>query len=165
MRVRPLFTVTFSLLILAARPGRTMAQDQAGPQWSPSDAAALKACTLTMDKLARVNDASAELQALAKAHPEITAGDQGGEAKTLDEMVARLSPPEVKAVLTKHGLTARDYVLTFMTAMNAWSAALVEDQGKSAAGLPVSAANVKFYRDHKADIEKMNQDSGSADSN
>ncbi|HTS89817.1 MAG TPA: hypothetical protein VMG41_15090 [Gemmatimonadales bacterium] len=151
------------MLLLTAHPGRTAAQGQPGPQWSAADAAALRAYALTMDKLTRTNDASTDLQKLAEAHPELAASPGSGDATTLDEMAARLSAPEVRAVLVKHGLTAKEYVMTFMTAMNAWGAALAEDQGKSATDLPVSAANVKFYRDHKAEIEKMNQAATSGD--
>jgi hypothetical protein len=121
------------------------------PGWSAKDAAAIKSYTLTMDNLRRTSEATAALEQLAEARE-----DDGDTPQSIDAMTKRINAvPEARAILAKHKLTAREYTLTLVAGAHAAAAAQAEAAGAKADGLPVSRAQVEFYKAHKAELDKM----------
>lgn len=80
-------------------------------------------------------------------------------AGSLDQSVARLeADPATRALLARHGLTAREAMLGSVTL----TAAAMQDLRAShpqlgATGLPVSAANMAFYHQHKQALQQTMQ--------
>ncbi len=84
--------------------------------------------------------------------------DREDDAKSLNEMTARMDGlPGVKAALKAAGMTSREYLVfslsVFQNGMASW--ALDQPGGK----LPpnVKMANVKFYRAHEAELNKLGE--------
>lgn len=90
--------------------------------------------------------------------------DRDDAPKSLDDMAANMDGvPGVKAALRTAGMTSREYLVfslsVFKNGMAAW--ALEQPGGK----LPpdVKMANVKFYRSHEADLNKLGELTKQAD--
>ena len=132
--------------------GVVRAEAQGG--WSAKDASALKGYSLTMGKLKRTNDAMIEFARLEETRDDFA--DDEGATQSIDAMVTRINAvPAARAILKKQGLATREYVLTLFATTHAATAAYMEDNGQKATGIPVSRAQVEFYKANKAEIEKM----------
>jgi hypothetical protein len=122
--------------------------------WSAADAAALKGYTLTMDKLQRANKVMIDYDRLEADRPDLD--DEGEGTQSISGMVKRIEAvPEARTILGRHGLTARDYVMILFTSTQVAAAAYMEENGQAATGLPVSAAQVAFYKAHKAELDEL----------
>jgi hypothetical protein len=150
-RARPVVTIMLMAMGLSLTGGADL-EAQGG--WSARDAAAIKGHTLTMDKLRRMNGAVVEFDRLEKSRPDL--GDDEDEVNTIDGLVARIDAvPEARAILKKHGLTTREYVLTLFASTHAAAGAFMEANGQQAAGVPVSRAQIDFYKANKAELDKL----------
>lgn len=115
-------------------------------------------CVLTMDKLQKLENATTALKDLSKKHPEMK---DEGNAKTLDETVQRLQKhSEAVAVLSKNGLSPREYVVGIMTLMQAGMAVGFKKSGTYKEYPPemlktVSKTNLDFVEQHWDAIQKM----------
>lgn len=146
------FTTAMTVMGLSLA-GVVRAEAQGG--WSASDAAALKGYPLTMDKLTRTIEAVTEFDRLEESRDDLASDEEG--TQSIDAIVARINAvPEAGAILKKHGLTTRDYVLTLVASTHAAAAGFMEESGGQATGLPVSRGQVEFYKAHKAEIDKLN---------
>lgn len=128
---------------------------------------------LTEDNVNKVIDVTQKLQALQKSNPQLVAamkeehGD-ANDAKSLDDAAARLDAmPPVHAVLSSAGLSARDYLLTTFTLMEAGAAYSLQKAGKlppnSELAKDVSAENLAYVGTHQAQLkalEKANSNGG-----
>jgi hypothetical protein len=124
------------------------------------DAQEISRYRLTDAGLAKYAQASRNLGSLAKRMSadcaEGEASDADGDAKTLDESVARLEAIDgVRPAIASAGLTTREYVVfswsVIQSALAAW--ALDQPGGKLPAG--VSMENVTFYRKHSATLDQL----------
>lgn len=92
---------------------------------------------------------------------------QDADVTNLDKAAMMEKLPHTAAFLKANNYTARDLVLTPMTVMTAALGLAAEDAHKQPPAF-VNPVNVKFVRDHKAELEKMSllggtDDHGSSD--
>ena len=118
---------------------------------------------LTMDKIQKIASATRGLEALQKQHPEIK---DENNAKTLDETVKKFQKyPDAVAILSKNGLSPREYAVGVMTTMQAAMAVGFKKNGTYKEYPPnmlklVSKANLDFTEQHWDEIEKLTKMSG-----
>ncbi|GEM_PF-7000190 len=159
-----------SLLVAATMLAAPSARAQRfGPDLPPAEQAALRNYHLTMAKVSDAAAATRDLEELGKRNPELAAAAKSnGNVKTLSELTDRLNSfPGVQAVLAKHNLTARDYMLTVLSSMYAAVGYMAQQHGNAqaaqiAAGFPTNSDNIQFYAAHRAEIEKLQQASKSS---
>ncbi len=135
------------IALALALPGLAAAQD--------ADTQEINHYVLTEAGLAKYTAATQKLGALAD---QLSACDEGEETQSLDEAVAGVDEnAAAKAAIQSTGLTTREYLVfgmaAFQSGMAAW--ALSQPGGKLPPG--VTMANVKFYRDHEAEIQDLNE--------
>jgi len=113
---------------------------------------------LTMADVRKFAAANANL---AK-HPKVEQGDDDAEDEneSLDEMAARIeSNPVARKAVEAAGLSARQYVVITMALFQASLAQYAVDQGadpgKVAGETGVNPANIRFVKEHKAELEQM----------
>ena len=143
-----------SALVLAVLafglPSGTIQAQEAG--WSAKDAAAIKSYTLTMDNMRRTSEAAGAVEQLKEARED----DDEDTPQSIDAMVQRINAvPEARAILAKHGLTAREYALALVASAQAAAAVELEAAGHKAEGLPVSRQQVEFYKANKTELDAM----------
>ncbi len=114
---------------------------------------------LTMDKVKKIGAATHEMQDAAKKHPELDRN--GGDAKDLNEMVAKLQKfPEVTSILSRNGLSPREYAVGFFTLLQASMAVGMKKSGAYKEYPPkmlqlVSKQNLDFVDQHFDEIKKL----------
>jgi hypothetical protein len=113
---------------------------------------------LTMADVRKYAAANANL---AK-HPTVEQDDDDAEDEneSLDEMAARIeSNPVARKAVEAAGLSARQYVVITMALFQASLAQYAVDQGadpgKIARETGVNPANIGFVKEHKAELEQM----------
>lgn len=98
----------------------------------------------------------------------LMSGDEN-DSESLDRMAARYdAQPGVHAMLARHGLTARSYLLGALTLLSAGIQEVAQQHPEMVSkgyiqtnpGFAVSDANMAFYRQHKADIQQLMQKLG-----
>jgi len=115
---------------------------------------------LTMDKVKKLGAATHEMQDAAKKHPDLDRGN-GGDAKDLKDMVAKLQKyPEVVSILSRNGLSAREYAIGFFTLLQASMAVGFKKSGTYKEYPPqmlqlVSRQNLDFVDQHFDEIKKL----------
>jgi hypothetical protein len=130
-------------------------------QQSDADLKAVSATTLTMPKYKQYLDATVNLANVAAKNPGLAEGMQGSGEKSIDEQVRTLeSNPQVKAAVTSTGLSTREYVLTQWALLQTGMAyAMTKETGASQDDMikkaGVSKANVDFYTQNEAEINKL----------
>jgi hypothetical protein len=146
------------LSTLSAAPAKGRAADKPNP-----DEPAIHDYILTMDAVRKYADVGRQLGAAAEGDKALaaemkTVGET--DAYNLDKAAMMEKSPRTAAFLKSHAMTAREFVLIPMTLVTAGMAVAAEDmKGKPPAF--VNPANVKFVREHRAEIEKMNLMGGS----
>jgi hypothetical protein len=141
-----------------------------GPQNAKTDPdlKALASYTLTMDTLNKVERVYRDLAAAVKADPTLESkmdamSDADDSHDSLADMARKFQAiPPLDAALRKEGMTAREYAIFNMALLQAGMAAGAQKMG---AKLPdsVNPANVKFVKDHEADLQKLQQIGGGGD--
>ena len=130
-----------------------------------ADLRELSSYQLTMADIRKFAAANANL---AK-HPKVEQDDDDAEDAdnaSLDEMAARIeSIPVARKAVEAAGLSARQYAVITMALFQASLAQYAVDQGadpgKIARETGVNPANIRFVKEHKAELEQMeNQRSG-----
>jgi len=125
-------------------------------EYSPADLATIKSYTLTTDFLEKWTAMNQDPNVLACHVDALTL-----RAETIDDRAKEYEArPGVHAALAAHGLTARDVVLGTTNIAVAGLQALREKRSwldDDSAPLPVSAANVQFYREHDAELRQLNE--------
>jgi hypothetical protein len=115
---------------------------------------------LTMDKVKKLAAATMQFQELAKKHPELN-DEKQTDSKNIDEMVQKLQKyPDVVSILSKNGLTPREYAVGFMTLMQASMAVGFKKSGTYKEYPPkmlevVSKPNLDFVDQHFDEIQKV----------
>ncbi len=130
-----------------------------------ADLRELSSYQLTMADIRKFAAANANL---AK-HPKVEQDDDDAEDAdnaSLDEMAARIeSVPVARKAVEAAGLSARQYAVITMALFQASFAQYAVEQGadpgKIARETGVNPANIRFVKEHKAELEQMkNQRSG-----
>ena len=130
-------------------------QDSKG---SNADEPAIHDYILTMEKVQKYADVAQKGEAAAQSDSGLAAEMkkvQDADVANLEKAAMMEKSPKIAAFLKSNNYAARDFVLTPMTVMTAAMAVAAEDQ-KGKAPAFVNPANIKFVRDHKAELEKMN---------
>jgi hypothetical protein len=116
---------------------------------------------LTMVDVRKYAAANANLAKHPKnEQDENDAEEDEGDNESLDEMVARIeSIPIARKAVEAAGLSARQYVVITMALFQASLAQYAVDQGadpgKIARETGVNPANIRFVKEHKAELEQM----------
>lgn len=120
---------------------------------------ALDSYELTMPNLKKMVQAYEAIDAAAKADPEVAArlSESDDDAAGIDALIARHeADPAIKRAFAAAGISARDGVLTLAAFATAAGAVYVRDQtGKAPEGSPTLLANVKFFDEHRVEIETL----------
>ncbi len=116
---------------------------------------------LTMDKINKMAAATQAMTEYGKKHPELNAEGKSSDAKNLDQMVRKLQGyPEVVAILSKNGLTPREYAVGFFALLQASMAVGFKRSGTYKEYPPkmlevVSKTNLDFVDQHFDEIQKI----------
>jgi hypothetical protein len=85
---------------------------------------------LTMDKVKKIGSATHDMQEVARKHPDLDRTGGDGDAKDLNDMVSKIQKfPEVVSILSRNGLTAREYAAGFFTLLQASMAVGIKKSG------------------------------------
>jgi len=128
-----------------------------------SDVQEISNYVLSMDDVERVMQAQRNLTQLMQEHPELEDRiSMDADAATLDQMEARLNEvPEVREAVEEAGVDTREYVVIFMTLMQAGMADAVIEMGTSRdsviAEMEVHPDNLDFIRENKEEITRMQE--------
>jgi hypothetical protein len=135
--------MTFLLVTLPIRAQDTMAE-----------AKTVAAYPLTMDHVTRLFQVSADVPS-----------DKTMSDLTLEDKIKRIdATPKLSAGLKAHGISSRDFVMTGAAMGAAIAVSGLMDTGEKGPGASLpnqiewAAAppdHIKFYRDHKAEIDKL----------
>jgi hypothetical protein len=141
-------------------------QAHAGPK-ADADLRELSRYELTMADVRKYAAANADL---AKHPPaerdEVEDEDEGNsDDESLDEMAARIERiPEARQAIEAAGLTVRHYAVISVALFQASFAQYAVDQGadpaKVARDAQVNPANLRFVKEHKAELEKLKGPAG-----
>lgn|SRR5512145_1190431 len=120
---------------------------------------ALDNCALTMPNLQKMVQAYEAIDAAAKDDPALQArlSENDDETTGVDALIAKHeTDPAIKKAFAGAGISVRDGVLTLAALATAAGAVYVKEQtGKEPEGSPTALANVKFYEEHRAEIETL----------
>jgi len=125
---------------------------------SDADQQELFKYVLTMDKIQKIGTSMHSLTDLAKKHPELE--NESSSSATLDDMVQKFQKyPDAVAVLTKNGLTPREFAVGTMALMQAGMAVGMKKSGMYKEYPPqmlkvVSGPNLTFVEQHYDEIVK-----------
>jgi hypothetical protein len=147
------FSIAFTILlpVLAGAQIRKSADDP--------DQKELYSYVLTTDKLQKLVNATLAMAEYGKAHPELN-NAKSADAKNLDQMVQKLEKyPPVVAILSKNGMTPREYAVGFFTLLQASMAVGFKKSGTYKDYPPqmlklVSKQNLDFVDQHFDEIQK-----------
>jgi hypothetical protein len=122
-----------------------------------ADARELSRYQLTMVDVRKYAAANASLAKQPKAEQD---DDDVDDDESLDEMAARIeSVPIARKAVEAAGLSVRQYVVITMALFQASFAQYAVDQGadpgKIARETGVNPANIRFVKEHKAELEQM----------
>lgn len=147
--------IALALVFLAAICGRPIGAATS----DDADLRELSRYTLTMTDVRKFAAANAELAKHPKAEDEDEEAG-GGDGESLDEMAARIGRiPEARKAIEGAGLTVRQYAVITMALFQAAFAQYAVEQGadinKVAKDAGVNPANIRFVKDNKAELEKL----------
>ena len=121
---------------------------------------ALDNFALTMPNLTKMVQAYEAIDAAAQADPALTArlNENNDESIGIDALIAKHdADPAIKKAFASAGISTRDGILTLAALATAAGRVYVKEQtGKEPEGSPTSLANVKFYEEHRGEIETLN---------
>ena len=124
-----------------------------GDDMSPADLNALKSYSLSMDKVKAMQAAMDEAKGNAAMQKSMKS--VGDDSKSIAEMEAKLNAmSQAIALYKKHGLSAHDVVVMPFALMDAGMCALYPSAAPKLADR-VSPAQIAFYKQHKAELDKM----------
>lgn len=125
---------------------------------------------LTMDDLRRWTQANTQLNQFATANPDVVAALEGERntnltaaqsVTALQQRIERL--PEARAIVDSAGLDPHSYALITLVIVQVQRAEAAARQGlnldRVAAELGVSPDNIRFVREHQAEIAQLRQQS------
>ena len=126
----------------------------------PADAG-VETYALTMPNIRKMAQAFEALDAVAKKNPALAAkvaADHEGSGNLAQLIATCEADPLIKSTFAAAGISVRDAILTEGALSFAAAGTYVQQQtGKAPTGNPVTVANVKFYQEHLAEIEPINQ--------
>ena len=136
---------------LLAVPARASAQGQGSAE------PALETYLLTMPNIRKMVVAYEKLNSAVAANPALAhklESDEGATS-TADVIVKLEAEPAVRQALAAAGITARDFVLTQFAMFAAGVNDFAVGAGAPAPTAPAAAANLRLYRENRAELEQM----------
>ena len=155
----PFVYLTTTVVTLSSFPSLlALAQGSGHPDKGPNpDEPAIHDYVLTMDKIKKYAETSKGLEAAAKSDPAMAVEMkkiEDADVYNVDKAAMMEKSPHVAAALKSNNITARDFVLTPMTAFTAAIGIAAEDAKKEPPAF-INPENIKFVREHKAELEKL----------
>ncbi len=158
---RSMMLALFAILVAVCG---TKAQAASGD----ADVRELSRYTLTLAdvrKYAAANEALAKLPKPAESEEETDSDEESDNAESLDDMVKRMDAvPGARKSIEGAGLTTRQYAVITMAIFQAAFAQFAIEQGadpaKVAKDAGVNPANIRFVKEHKAELEKLKKPGG-----
>jgi hypothetical protein len=145
--------------VLVTLSSLALAQGAGHPDKGPNpDEPAIHDYVLTMDKIKKYADVTKRLEAAAKSDPAMAAEMkkiEEADVYNVDKAAVMEKSPRLAAALHSYDITARDFVLTPLTAFTAAIGIAAEDAKKQPPAY-INPPNIKFVRDHKEELEKLN---------
>jgi len=136
-----------------------LAQGAGHPDKGPNpDEPAIHDYVLTMDKIKKYAEVAKRLEAAAKSDPAMDAEMkkiEEADVYNVDKAAMMEKSPRLAAALNRSDITAREFVLTPLTAFTAAIGIAAEDAKKQPPAY-INPSNIKFVRDHKEALEKLN---------
>jgi hypothetical protein len=148
-----------SLLVATLFTVATLGQPSYAAPSGDADLRELSRYTLTMADVQKYAAANANLAKNPKTE-ENEDDDSESDKESLDEMAARIGRiPEARKALEAAGLTPRQYAVITMALFQAVFAQYAVEQGadpaKVARDAGVNPANLRFVKEHKAELDKL----------
>ncbi len=149
------------LALVFALLAAVLAQPVQAAGGGDADLRELSRYTLTMADIRRYAAANANLAKQPKAEEdEDSEDDESSDNESLDQMAARIAKmPEARKAIEAAGLTPRQYAVITMALFQASMAQFAVEQGadpaKVARDASVNPANIRFVKEHKAELEKL----------
>lgn len=142
-----------ALALVFGRSAHSAASDDA-------DLRELSRYTLTMADIRKYAAANSALAGQPKVE-ESDDSDDGDDDESLDEMTARIEKiPAARQAIEGAGLSARQFAVITMALLQASLAQFAIEQGadpaKVARDASVNPANIRFVKEHKAELQKLN---------
>ncbi|QRP62826.1 hypothetical protein I6J77_11860 [Rhodanobacter sp. FDAARGOS 1247] len=128
---------------------------------NPQDSAAVHAVTLTADLLERMSQAVHETDAALESTEGslLVLTDDQDRPKTVATLTAEVEAnAAARAILARHHLDARQFVLTSLALINGYSAAMLLQSHSPVHPDDVPAAQLHFCQQHMAVIKAMYAD-------
>jgi hypothetical protein len=119
---------------------------------------------LTMADMRKWAAANANLKKIAAENPQLEQDDDDDDSsKSLDEIEARIdSTPAARKAVAAAGLTAREYAVISWAYVQAAFAHIALEQGadpnKIAREAGIHPANLRFVKEHAAELKKLNDE-------
>jgi hypothetical protein len=176
---RSALLVTGTVVLVAACKGDAPARRHPAPGASASDAPATEAPAggsgeadanevrsyrLQMDKVQRFFDANLRLAAAAKGMDSTEGPELSDPNQSLDDMEAAIARhPQMSAAIRAAGLAPREYAVLSLAYLQAAMAGSIAEQQKlddqtAAKQMQANADNIRFVREHKAELERMQRE-------
>jgi hypothetical protein len=131
------------------------------------DYAELEHYTLTLDKVTRLAQIVGELNKISETNPDVKTALSGNARpnETMADSEHDISAfPQVIAVISSHGMTAHEFIVTQISLVQTIFAETVKKSGadpaKLAAEAHVNLTNLAFIEQHQADIDKLDEQYG-----
>jgi len=149
-------TATLALLLLAS------AASAAGTRFKTSGDQAMKAFRLTTENVRKASAATRRLSAEVAKNPAIglSAEKRGQQADALDAKAKALeSDPRIASVLRAESITAREFIMVHMAAIQAGMVVAMKAQGvqldAGKIGEAMNPANVEFPETHRKEMDEL----------
>lgn len=129
-----------------------------------ADANEIRSYRLRMDKVQRFFDANLRLAAAAKGMDSTEGPDLSDANQSLDDMEAVIARhPQMSAAIRAAGLSPREYAVISLAYLQAAMAGSIAEQQKlddqaAAKQMQANADNIRFVREHKAELERMQRE-------
>jgi hypothetical protein len=155
MKTHLLFAIALAGLLSAV----AVAQPKARANDDDLDQKEVHDYVLSMDKIHKLGGASKALMEESKRHPELDG--ESSDSKNLDEMVKKIQKyPEAVSILSKNGLSPREYAVGFFTLIQASIAVGAKKSGAYKEYPPkmlqlVSKQNLDLVEQHFDEIQKL----------
>jgi hypothetical protein len=127
-----------------------------------ADAKEVENYKLSVPVLKKLEQVQENLSAAVKSNPSLAKKYEKNEAgsanESLDETARKMDRiPELKAAVSKAGLTTREYLVAAMALFQAAMADQLSNmQGADVGSLPAGVrANAAFVKSHKAEVDRM----------
>ena len=160
MKLENRFPHTAVLVLVFALLAVVCGQHAHSATGGDADLRELSRYQLTMADVRKFEAANAYLAKHSKEEQDDDDAEDEGDNESLDEMAARIeSNPIARKAVEAAGLSARQYVVITMALFQASLAQYAVDQGadpgKVAGETGVNPANIRFVKEHKAELEQM----------